>query len=276
MVAVLGEQTAWWQGVASALAAFFTPEPVLLQQHSAGAAGFAPFGPDHLTVLALVALMDVLVVRHYLGLPAGLGRGEPRHRALLAMTATPVALLASRDVVLAATGLLSPIFWPLHICNWCEYLGILWTLTLSDDVADVYFPWACVGGIGALLFPGWTYCPMWTYASLGGFVEHGLMVASCVCMVAGGDYLPDVRRIWKPALVGVAAGLLFRATNPLWDTNFFFVTTPLAGTPFQLAADVCGNPGFLVVYLAGCLLLWWAFISLGRRVCLAARARGSK
>lgn len=267
-----GWLAAWWQGsVEPALAAFFTPEPVLLQRHYEGAAGFETFGPDHLAVLALVALMDFLVVRRYLRLPAGLGRGEPRHRALLAITATPVALLASRDVVLAAEGLLSPIFWPLHICNWCEYLGILWTLTLSDHVADVYFPWACVGGIGALLLPGWGYCPMWTYASLGGFVEHGLMVASCVCMVAGGDYLPDARRLWKPALVGATAGLLFRAANPVWDTNFFFVTQPLGGTPFELAANVCGNPGFLVPYLGCCALLWWGFVLLGRRACLRAR-----
>lgn len=258
--------------LAEGLAWFLTPEPVLLERGE----GFATFGPQHLSVLACCLAAFLLLVRRYLRLPAGLALGSPRRRMLLATSVVPLALLASRDVVLAAEGLLVPIFWPLHVCNLCEYLAIAYALACDsragEPVGEVLFTWGATGGLSALLFPGWSYCPILSYASLGGFAEHTLLLVSAWAPVAGGDFSPSVRRSWIPALAALLAGALFRLTNPDFGTNFFFVTQPLANTPFELFADLLGNPGFLVPYALGAYGVWLAWYALAARLPLAYHA----
>ena len=259
MVAALGD-------VGDALAEFFTPEPILLERGD----GFSTFGPQHLAVIAACLVVFLVLVRRYRRLPAGLALGSPRRRMLLTTSIVPLVLLASRDVVLAATGLLSPIFWPLHICNFCEYMALLYALTcdsrVGEPMGEVLFAWGATGGLSALLFPGWSYCPILSYASLGGFAEHTLLLVSAWAPVVGGDFEPDVRRSWLPAVVALAAGALFRITNPIFDTNFFFVTQPLSGTPFELFADLFGNPGFLVPYALCAYGVWLLWYALARRI----------
>ncbi|MST73002.1 TMEM164 family acyltransferase [Olsenella porci] len=247
------------QGLASVVLAFLTPEPVFLS-HPEG--GFATFGPQHLCMLAIMAALSVVLLRAFRRLPAGWGRGTARHRFLVTVAAVPLALLGSRDSILIARGLMTPNFWPLHICNICEFLNLALAVSESRHIARVAYPWGMVGGIGALLLPGWTYCPVWSYASVGGFVEHALMVVCCLCMVGGGLYRPRLRHLWEPTVAAVTGGLLFRILNPVLGTNFFFVTQPVAA-PFVWGVRRFGDPGFLVIYLLIALALWCAFDGMG-------------
>lgn len=236
---------------------FLTPEPVLWRS---GEGGFVPWGPEHLAMLAALAAVDALLVRRYLRRDA-----QGRRHQLQVMCAVPVALLASRDLQDVALGIFWPQFWPLHVCNLCEYLGLAWVLTDWRPLADIYYPWASVGALGALLFPGWAYyCPILSFASLGGFLEHALMVATCCCMVGGGEYVPEYRRLWLPGMAAAGLGLLFRWLNPVFGTNFFFVSSPSAGSPLVLLADAFGDPGWLAAYLAGAVVVWCGFVCLGR------------
>ena len=245
--------------IAEDLHVFFTPEPILLQRGR----GFATFGREHLLVLACCLLVVALLLRRYRRLPRGLAWGSPRRRMLLACASVPLALLASRDLTMVALGLMSPIFWPLHICNLCEMLALLYALTCSsraaEPVGELLFAWGATGGISALLFPGWGYCLMFTYASLGGFAEHALLLVCVWAPVLGGDFCPSVRRSWIPVVAVLAFGALFRLANPVFDTNFFFVTTALDNPPFQFFYGLLGDPGFLVPYalLAYCTWLAW-------------------
>ncbi len=239
------------------LVGFFAPEPVLWRS---GDKGFSVLGPEHLAMLGCLTLTGVLLARRYMRQDA---RG--RRRQLVAMCAVPVALLVSRDLQDVAAGVFWPQFWPLHICNMCEFLGLAWAITGWCPLADVYYPWATVGAIGALLFPGWAYyCPIISYASLGGFLEHALMATTCWCMMVGGEYVPERRRLWLPGVAAVAGGLVFRRANPVMGTNFFFVSEPSAGSPMVWLADVFGDPGWLVAYLAAAVAVWCGFVALGR------------
>lgn len=261
--------------VQTALAAFFTPEPVFMDEGglAAGGPGFALFGTGHLLMLALCCLLIAVLVVRFMRLPEGVAWGSPRRRFLVSCACVPVALLASRDIALVACGLFIPVFWPLHICNFCEYLAVAFALSASERVGDVFYPWACVGGTGALLFPSWTYCPLASYASIGGFIEHALLVTMVICMVCGREYRPSYRRLWLPFVVAVAAGAFFLAFNPVFGTNFFFVTKPLPNTPFEWAAAVVGDPGYLLPYAALALGAWALFVKAGRALYDAAGAK---
>ena len=262
------------------LDAFFVPEPILLER----GCGFALFGPEHRMALGICLACAGLLTWRYTRLPRGLAWGRPHRRMLLALAVIPLALLASRDVVAAALGLLSPIFWPLHICNCCEYLALAFVLTCDRPAAHVvgelFFAWGATGALAALLFPGWRYCPLWTYASLGGFVEHTLLLVMVWAPVVGGDFAPNARHLWIPLVAAVVGGVLSRPFNAVFGTNFFFVTQPLGGTPFEWLAGVFGNPGYLVPYLLLSCLLWigWHAVATsvvrlgdGRRTRVASR-----
>ena len=242
----------------TALGRFFTPEPVYLAQ---GYARFPLFSVGHLLMVAACFAFAMILLRHYQHLPSGMEAGSRRRRQLLAMAGTAVALLAIRDIVMTALGLMQPVFWPLHICNFCEYLALAYALhphgKLGLCLGDLLFCWAFPGSIGALLFPGWTYCPLLSFASLGGFAEHALLLAFVLCMLSGGGYQPNWRRFWIPTVAALIGGCAFRLLNPLFGTNFFFVTDPAAsGPPFVWAARTFGDPAYLAFYLLAAIGIW--------------------
>ena len=239
---------------------FFTPEPLFL---SAGVERIQQFGIGHLAMVATCIALACALVLRYRKLPGGLERHSPRRRQLLLMAAISLGLLASRDITMVLRGLMMPVFWPLHICNFCEYFMFAYALhphgELGRRLGDLLFCWALTGSLAAMLFPGWRYCPLLSYASIGGFAEHALLLAFSLCIVCGNDYQPNWRRFWFPALAATAGGLAFRMLNPLWGTNFFFVTNPeSSGAPFVWAERTFEDPGYLAVYLLAAIAIWMA------------------
>ncbi|MBO4365382.1 MAG: YwaF family protein [Eggerthellaceae bacterium] len=246
--------------VTHALSWFFTPEPLFM---AGGTDRFSQFGAGHLLMVATCLVVALLLARRYQHLPWGLENGSPRRRQLLWMACIALGLLAIRDAFMATRGLMEPVFWPLHICNFCEYLMLAYALYPHGKVGlrlgDLLFCWAFPGSIGALLFPGWRYCPLLSFASLGGFAEHTLLLAFALCMLSGNGYRPNWRRFWLPAIIAAAGGIAFRIINPMWNTNFFFVTNPeSSGPPFVWAESIFGDPGYLVFYLMAAIAIWLA------------------
>lgn len=253
----------------SGLAWFFAPEARFMIERSGG---FETLGTAHLVVIAVCAVVAALLVRRYAKLPQGLEWGSPRRRQLVVMAIIPPILLASRAATLIHAGLFWPLFWPLHICNLCEYFCLVFALCphgrFGRGLGNLIFCWGVVGGVGAVLFPGWSwYCPLFCWASLCGFAGHALMLAFAFCLVVGRDVRLDVRWVWLPALAGVVGATLFRVVNPLLGTNFFFVTDPAsAGPPFAWGLATFGDPGFLAVYLVIVLAIWLALYAVARIV----------
>lgn len=247
---------------------FFTPEPVLYHGH---AQGFATFGAGHLASLALAAALVAVLVARYLSLPSSPGGPSPqRRRLLLAASGAAVAILVAKDLWYVALGMFEPLFWPLHVCNLCELVALLYALWPTSPVglrmADLLFCWGITGSLGALLLPGWAYyCPAWSLASICGFVEHALVLACAFCPLAGGDWQPRPSNAWFVLLVTIAFGALFRVVNPVLGTNFFFVTNPAAaGGPGPWLLATLGDPGFLVGYLLLVAALWGATYAVWR------------
>ncbi len=241
---------------------FLTPEPVLYHGH---ATGFALFGAGHLVSLAMSAALAAVLITCYLHLPTDAqGPSPARRHQLLAMSGTACAILLAKDLWYLALGLFEPLFWPLHVCNLCELVALLYALSptsrLGLRMADLLFCWGITGSLGALLFPGWAYyCPTWSLASICGFVEHALVLACALCSLVGGDYAPRPSRVWFPLVASVACGAVFRIVNPRLGTNFFFVTNPAAaGGPGPWLLATLGDPDFLAGYLLLVVALWAA------------------
>ena len=256
----------------SAAYGFFTPEPVLYHGH---ATGFALFGAGHVASLALSAALVATLVARYLRLPqAACGPSPARRHQLLAMSGTAVAVLVAKDLWYVALGMFEPLFWPLHMCNLCEFVALGYAIRprsrVGERLADLLFCWGLTGCPSALLFPGWAwYCPAWSLASLCGFVEHALVFACALCVLVGGEYVPHPHGVWFVIAATVACGAAARAINPRLGTNFFFVSNPVAaGWPFSWLVAAFGDPGFLVAYLAFAVVLWGAVYGTYRGVAM--------
>ena len=249
----------------SALEYFFTPEPVWYYD---GGEGFALFGAEHFVALTCcVALMAALAVQYRAASEA------ERATQLRVMSCVAVGLLVVKDLVYAALGLFTPAFWPLHICNFCEYLAVVAAFAPSMRVGratrGILICWASLGCAGALLFPGWSYyTPAFTWANVSGFAEHALVLGCVVCMAAVREPGPSLADVRNSALAALACGALARRINPLLGTNFFFVTRPASvGGPFPWAVAAFGEIGFLVAYFAAACGFWLALHIAWRRLC---------
>ena len=235
---------------------FFIPEPLWYLD---GGEGFALFGAEHLVALAAcVALIAALAVLYR----SASNDGRALQQRIMAGTA--VGLLVAKDVSYLVLGLFTPEFWPLHICNFCEYLAVLAAFASATRVGrtarGVLLCWASLGCTGALLFPGWSYyTPALTWANVSGFAEHALVLGCVVCMAAAREPGPTLLDVRNSALAALACGVLARRVNPLLGTNFFFVTRPASvGGPFPWAVATFGEAGFLVAYLAAACAFWFA------------------
>ena len=243
------------------LSDFLTPEPVLLRQ---GGPGFTIFGIDHLVLIVLSLAISFGIALWYRHLPAGdVGSPSRKRRALLlGASGTALAILLLKDVSYVLLGIFEPLFWPLHICNFCEYAAFVYALRPSSRwgsrAAQLLFCWGTVGLSAALFLPGWSpYCPAWSLASLCGFAEHALGFGCALCLLVGDDYRPRPRNAWFVLAASVVGGMSFRFLNPLLGTNFFFVTNPATvGPPGAMLIDLFGDPGFLWVYLLLAFCLW--------------------
>jgi uncharacterized membrane protein YwaF len=208
--------------------------------------------------------MIVLLVRRYRSLPPGLAWGSPRRRQLLVMAILPPLLISTRMAQLISHDVFWPIFWPLHICNLCEYLWVIYALhphgRFGDALGNLLFCWSIVGGAGALLVPGWaSYSPLLCWSSLCGFFGHALFFASTICVLAGCDLIPNIRWIWVPIIAAIVGGAFFYAFNAQFGTNFFFTDPYAAGVPFSTLADLFGPSSFFAAYLAAAIILWVCF-----------------
>ena len=225
---------------------FFTAEPLM----EAGP-GFETFGPGHLVSLALCVVGIALLVRTYVRLDPGLAWRMPRRRALLAIGGAMVGMRISHDVLCLAAGSFGAIWWPLHVCNLCELLCFAYALRPGRALGLATYGLALPSGTLALLFPGWTYCPLLTWASVCGFAEHACLVAFALMLACGGEVHPRLRDSGAPLGVLVCYLAATIPFNHAMGTNFGFTNWPIPGTPLVAFARVCGTPGYLVPYGAG-------------------------
>jgi len=237
----------------SAFEAFFTSGPLWWDHPGCG---FELFGPKHLAVLALVACTIVLLAYAYARLTQDAEKSRPRRRALLAVSLTGTTTMACVYAIRIAQAGLAVSNLPLYSCNLCMVLSIADAIHPSRTLDNVLFAMGLTGGVGALLFCGWTQCPIWCLASLSGFVEHGCLVLFCVMRLVGRDFYPDVHRIWAPITVSAAYLAAIIPVNLAHGTSFMFVPDPMETAPLEALYQALGNPGYTVFFCLALLVLY--------------------
>lgn len=215
-----------------------------------GGEGFDMFGPWHLLWLAVCAAVVALLLHGYRGLPATDAWHGGRRRLVLAAAVIPNALLLWGDVLKVQTGTFSPNWWPLHLCNIAEYVCLWHAVAPSRVSRELLLCFGLTGGLCAMLFPGWTYCPPYTLPCVSGFMEHALVFAVSLMALDDPRQAPRWRDAWASLTFSAAYLAFFRWFNEAFGTNFGFVTSPAAGSPLEWWERALGNPGYLAPYVA--------------------------
>ena len=231
-------------GIMAAIQDFLTPLPVW---NDRGEVLLPLFGTAHLIWLAICLAAGALLVAAHRRLDA---RPAEKHRLELCITLTPFVLLAAHIASMLAWGAFNASCLPLHICNLCEVLALVFALTGSRSCGTILYGVGMVGSLAALLFPGWSYAPAWSLPSVCGFGEHMLVLAFIVMKVRDKSIAPALGDIWQPlVLTGIYVAAIF-PLNKLLGTNFAFVNWAPQGTPLLAWEQTFGNPGYITVYAA--------------------------
>lgn len=243
----------------------FTAEPLLV--HSGG---FPLFGKAHLLWLAACLIVICLVrwaYRHALHAASAGAAGHapvaaspyPGSSVLRVAAFLALAFLASDDILMASQGVFTRVWWPLHFCNFAEYLCLIYAIHPNKPCRELLLTLGLPGGLAAMLFPGWTECPPYTWPVICGFMEHALIFSVSLCAVDSSQDVPRPRDSWISFAFVAAYTLFFRWFNARMGTNFGFVSAPAYGSPLEQWYDALGDPGYLVPYAAAfvvvCLVL---------------------
>jgi hypothetical integral membrane protein (TIGR02206 family) len=216
---------------------FFTYETEL-----PAAVGFPWYGVGHWGWLVAILIFCCLA------LVGGKKLSYKRQKiALRALSLCSSAVIVGMECYFAAVGYLSVKELPLHLCAMAPFLTALHAYTDWDWLSQVVYALCLPGAVAALLFPGWSNYPLWSFMGIEGFLSHGLILTYCLCALGWGRLRPRLTALWKVwvFLALVVPPIYWLDTR--YDCNYWFVTWPAAGSPLEALARF-GSPGYLVAY----------------------------
>ena len=148
---------------------FFTPIAAMEE-----GSGFAIGSPFHIAYLALSALLVCTLVITYRHLRPGIRGKTPRRIMLLCVSLTATGLKMSELAIMMAWGVYNVFWWPLHPCNICVLLCVLFAIVPNNPTGEVLYALGIPGGMAGLLFADWIgrTTVVLNWFCLCGFVEH--------------------------------------------------------------------------------------------------------
>ncbi len=220
-----------------------------------GGAGFQTFGRAHLLwLLVLLAAGAAL----FAAAQREKGRRIPALAALLAASGRVLP-----GIALIAAGTYGADTLPLHVCSLAGY-GCLAHFFFPGQVLSelLFFP-GLLGGVCALLFPGWGYCPPLSFFSICEFLGHFGIVLYVLLRLRDGGIRPAVSRAWIPVLFCVLYAAVMLPFDRITGMNYGFLLLPAPDSPLSGIAGCLGSGiGYYAGYSALALLLLAVFYAL--------------
>lgn len=146
-------------------------------------------------------------------------------------------------------------FLPLHLCSINIFLILADVFRPSDSLREILYAVCLPGAFFALLFPGWSYLPLWNALCIHSFTAHILLFLYPFLLICGG-FRPCFLRFLKllPLCLLTVAGVY--CFNQTFGTNFMFLRYAGTGNPLSLFEAALGSPGYLVGIPVLCTLCW--------------------
>jgi len=217
---------------------------------------FVPFGPSHLTAIALTLLVPLalaLLARHeHLGRPADRATRVGLALFLALGWVCWFGLGAARGTLKLDNAL------PMNLCDWAEIILIVALLTRHPFAYELGYFWGLGGTLQGVLTP----TIYWNFPDpqfLFFFIQHGGVVAALLYLTLGTRLRPTLRSLPRV----MAASLFYLAVTALVDwllgVNYGFLRAKPAGQnlltlmspwPWYIPELVGAGMGFILLYYA--------------------------
>lgn len=251
--------------------------------------GFSTFGWQHLLWLAVFAMTGAAVLirsssRETGGAEAS-GRFSRRASAAAAVLAVTGSVTAGiHETVNAGFG---PASLPLHVCSMAGY-GCFLHFLMTEDLRRkmmtgdprkrtgpvlrilselLFFP-GMPGAAFALLFPGWTYLPVFSLYSSREFLGHFGIVLYVLLCIRNGTITPSDRRI--PVLFCALYAAVMIPFDLRTGLNYGFLLLPSPDSPLSVISRLTGSgigyyAGYAVFVLLVMAVCYYPFRRKNRR-----------
>lgn len=226
--------------------------------------GISLFGGEHFRWLIFSIFACMALCRIYLELPQTKTKTMRRIIALCILSCE-----LTKAFVLIRNDLYSIYYLPLHLCNLAGFFILFHAITNRPLVAHFLYAICMPGAICALLFPDWIRYPAFNLLSINSFLEHILLVAYPILLVARKEITPNVTALPRCFLILCGLSIPVYIFDKLFEANYMFLNWPSPGSPLEVFAKFWGEPGYLLGFipllLTAWLLLYTPFLIVQRR-----------
>jgi hypothetical integral membrane protein (TIGR02206 family) len=198
--------------------------------------GFGTFSAIHLGVLGLLAVGVAALVLAYRGADAA-----RRVRIRLAVGWTVQMLEVLRQLVYILTGTYTPDILPLHLCAFATFAVFVDAIRPNRWTGDFLYALGWWGALAADLFPDWASRPILNIFTWQSFTIHALILGYLLMRLVSGELVPDVRSLWRVAVLAAVGATLGALANRAWGTNFWFLNAGSPGSPLEPIHAVAGD-----------------------------------
>ena len=182
--------------------------------------GFVPWGPDHMAVLALLAVSAAALLWIGGHVSPSADRGLRRGVAAVLVSNEAIAYVAA-----LAHGVVRV---PLQLCDLAFFVTVWAMVSAKPFVAEVAYFWGLAGSLQAVLTPD-VQGAFPDYWWMKFFVSHCGVVLSAVYLAASGRIRPTHRSVWKLFALTNGYAVIAGMINGLFGTNYGY----LARKPMQ-------------------------------------------
>jgi len=212
---------------------------------------FPFWGRVHLSWLAAFLCSLLLLALFYRRL------GETgRRRMILCLTGLLLADELLKHAFLLALGEEDVDYLPLHLCSVGLFICLWYAIHPNRYAGELLFAVCLPGAAIALLFPGWSVLPARSFLTIHSFTFHILLCLIPLLLLAGGELVPDPRRLWFCMAFLLVTAIPVWLLDRRWGTNFYFLTYPGVGNPLVWFEARFGNPGYQIGLPVCAGILW--------------------
>jgi hypothetical integral membrane protein (TIGR02206 family) len=217
--------------------------------------GFGIFSPTHLAVLAGLMLATAALIACY-------RRSDSAARGRIRVTVGVLAfaLEAVRQVAYLAQGLYTPDVLPLHMCAVTTFFVFIDALHSTQWTRQFLYAMGSWGALCALLFPDWASRPLLNIYTWQSFLIHACLFAYALMRVVAGEIVPEVRQLWRVAVILAVVVPVSLLLNGQLGTNFWFLATAAPGSPLEPIQTFAG--GYYIPFLLFLVVCVWALLYL--------------
>ena len=234
----------------------------LISNENATGPGFGMFSSTHFIALGLLAVIIAFLIVLYV-------KSSPEKRTTIRHTLGIVVVLEEviRDIILILTGQFAYVSLPFQLCGLGIFIVAIdayWSTKLSRALL---YSLTLPGAIMAIITPDWVTNRIMDLFVWQSFSIHAFLIAYCLMRLIAREMIPNFRELWRVVIWFLIVAPIVGTMSHFWGTNFFFLQTPVPGSPLAPVHAIFGNfylLGFSLLVLAFWLVMYlpWEIVRL--------------